>query len=85
MRRKLATIDNAWFPLIPGTSWTYQGVKDGEKAIDAVTVTRDTKMVARWWTLPLKTSARRRQSLMLSSKDQSAGEFATSSTARDVL
>src|SRR5207247_526155 len=42
----VATIDNAWFPLIPGTSWTYQGVKDGEKAIDAVTVTRDTKMVA---------------------------------------
>ena len=42
----VATIDNVWFPLIPGTSWTYQGVKDGEKAIDAVTVTRDTKMVA---------------------------------------
>jgi hypothetical protein len=42
----VATIDNAWFPLIPGTTWTYTGTKDGDKAVDRVTVTRETKVVA---------------------------------------
>ena len=40
------TIDNGWLPFIPGTSWTYQGLKDGEKAIDVVTVTHATKVIA---------------------------------------
>ncbi|MFL5779477.1 MAG: hypothetical protein ACJ761_11135 [Chloroflexota bacterium] len=39
------TIDNAWFPLIPGTTFTYRGVKDGEKAVDVYTVTDETKLI----------------------------------------
>jgi len=40
-----ATVDNAWFPLKPGTKLVYKGVRDGEPAIDTVTVTGDTKIV----------------------------------------
>ena len=31
-------VDNKWFPLEPGTTWTYTGTKDGEPATDVVTV-----------------------------------------------
>jgi hypothetical protein len=41
-----AQIDNPWFPLRPGTVAVYTGVKDGKKAKDFVTVTRQTKTVA---------------------------------------
>ena len=42
----VAAIDNPWLPFIPGTVWTYRGTKDGEDAVDVVTVTSDTKVVA---------------------------------------
>jgi hypothetical protein len=39
-------VDNPWFPLVPGTTLTYQGTKDGKKAVDTVVVTALTKVVA---------------------------------------
>jgi hypothetical protein len=41
-----STVDNAWYPLLPGTRFTYQGTKDGRKAVESFTVTRATKVVA---------------------------------------
>jgi hypothetical protein len=41
----VAVIDNPWFPLAPGMTWTYRGTRDGEKAQDTVTVTTDTKSI----------------------------------------
>jgi hypothetical protein len=38
-------IDNPWFPLIPGTTFVYRGVKDGKAARDVVTVTGTTKKI----------------------------------------
>jgi hypothetical protein len=37
--------DNPWFPLTPGTTYVYKGVKDGEPSRDVVTVTHRTKVV----------------------------------------
>src|SRR3954454_11492729 len=37
-----ASVDNAWYPLKPGTKLVYKGVRDGEPAVDTVTVTGDT-------------------------------------------
>jgi len=42
----VSTIDNPWFPLLPGTVLTYRGIKDGETAVDTFTVTSRTKVVA---------------------------------------
>ncbi len=42
----VAAIDNPWFPLKPGTTYTYRGIKDGEKAVDTFAVTSETKVVA---------------------------------------
>jgi hypothetical protein len=42
----VGTIDNPWFPLIPGTVLTYRGIKDGEVADETFTVTTKTKVVA---------------------------------------
>jgi hypothetical protein len=39
-----ATVDNPWFPLIPGTVFTSVGERDG-KAVDIMTVTHDTKVI----------------------------------------
>jgi hypothetical protein len=39
------TVDNRWFPLVPGTKLTYQGTKDGKRAVETSTVTRTTKRV----------------------------------------
>ncbi len=41
----VAVIDNPWFPVAPGMTWTYRGTRDGEKAEDTVTVTTDTKSI----------------------------------------
>jgi hypothetical protein len=41
----VATADNPWFPLIPGTTFTYRGTKDGERAQDVFQVTRQTKNI----------------------------------------
>src|SRR5690242_15140656 len=42
----VAVVDNPWFPLKPGSTWTYRGVKDGEKGVDTMTVTSETKVLA---------------------------------------
>ena len=42
----VATVDNPWFPLIPGTIFTNAGVKDGKKAVDTFEVTGETAMLA---------------------------------------
>ena len=38
-------VDNPWFPLTPGTTLVYRGVKDGEPSRERVTVTNQTKLV----------------------------------------
>jgi hypothetical protein len=38
-------VDNAYFPLRPGTTFIYRGREDGEPARDAVTVTRRAKTI----------------------------------------
>ena len=38
-------IDNKYFPLKPGTTFTYQGTKDGERASDKFVVTDKTKVI----------------------------------------
>jgi hypothetical protein len=40
-----ARVDNPWFPLRPGTTYVYRGVKDGEPARDVVTVTHQTRTI----------------------------------------
>jgi hypothetical protein len=39
-------VDNPWFPLVPGTVYTYSGVKDGKPSRDVVTVTHTKKLIA---------------------------------------
>ena len=41
----VARVDNPWFPLSPGTTFVYRGVKDGKSARDVVTVTHSTKRI----------------------------------------
>jgi len=38
-------VDNPWFPLAPGTTFVYRGVKDGKSARDVFTVTQATKTI----------------------------------------
>jgi hypothetical protein len=38
-------VDNPWFPLRPGTTFVYRGVKDGKPSRDVVTVTHRTKTI----------------------------------------
>ncbi len=38
-------VDNEWFPLTPGTTYVYKGVKDGKRARDVVTVTHETTTI----------------------------------------
>jgi hypothetical protein len=40
-----ARVDNPWFPLVPGTTLVYRGMKDEGVARDVFTVTRRTKMI----------------------------------------
>src|SRR4029079_13459273 len=40
-----ARVDNPWFPLEPGTIYTYRGIKDGEPSRDVVAVTHQTKRI----------------------------------------
>ena len=37
---------NKWFPLVPGTVYTYRGVKDGLPSRDVLTVTHRTRTIA---------------------------------------
>ncbi len=41
----VTTIDNQYYPLIPGTIFFYEGTTDGEPATDEVNVTSDTKEI----------------------------------------
>jgi hypothetical protein len=38
-------IDNPYFPLVPGTTEVYRGVRDGEQQVDRVTALKKTKVV----------------------------------------
>jgi hypothetical protein len=38
-------ITDPWFPLVPGTVYRYQGIKDGKPSREVLTVTHRTKMV----------------------------------------
>ena len=38
-------VDNPWFPLIPGTTFVYRGVKDGKASKDVFSVTSVTKTI----------------------------------------
>jgi hypothetical protein len=44
--RFVRVVTNPWFPLRPGTVFTYRGVKDGKSAVDVLTVTHLTKTIA---------------------------------------
>jgi len=44
-RDLVARVDNPWFPLLPGTTFVYRGVKDGKTARDVVTVTHATRTI----------------------------------------
>src|SRR5919198_979337 len=44
--RFVHSVTNPWFPLQPGTTWTYRGVKDGKTSRDVVHVTGATKRIA---------------------------------------
>jgi len=39
------TIDNPYLPFIPGTTWVYTGIKDGQRQRDVVAVTHWTKVI----------------------------------------
>jgi hypothetical protein len=41
----VARVTNPWFPLVPGTTFVYRGVKDGKTARDVVTVTHATRTI----------------------------------------
>jgi hypothetical protein len=41
----VAHVSNRWFPLRPGTTYVYRGVKDGQPSRDVVTVTDKTKVI----------------------------------------
>lgn len=41
-----ARVTNSWYPLLPGSTWVYRGVKDGEPAREVMTVTHRTRTIA---------------------------------------
>jgi len=38
-------VDNPYFPLEPGTTYRYEGIKEGRRAVDVFYVSNDTKMI----------------------------------------
>jgi hypothetical protein len=40
-----ARITNPWFPLVPGTTFVYSGVKDGKRSRDVMTVTHTIRTI----------------------------------------
>ena len=38
-------VDNPWFPLVPGTTYIYRGMKDGEPSREVLRVTHRTKLI----------------------------------------
>jgi len=51
--RDSTRIDNPWFPLARGSTYVYDGQKDGKHARDVMTVTQKTKMIAGIRALPV--------------------------------
>lgn len=41
----VSRVENPWFPLRPGTTDLYHGIKDGQPSRDVFTVTRETKVI----------------------------------------
>ena len=41
----VARVDNPWFPLRPGTTWVYRGIKDGKRSRDVVRVLAATRVI----------------------------------------
>ena len=39
-------VTNPWYPLLPGSTWVYRGVKDGEQSREVMTVTHRTRTIA---------------------------------------
>ena len=44
-KRFVEHIDNPWFPLVPGTTYIYRGMKDGEPSREVLRVTHRTKVI----------------------------------------
>ncbi len=44
-KRWATRIDNPWFPLQPGTTFVYRGVKDGQPSRDVFTITNRKKLI----------------------------------------
>jgi hypothetical protein len=40
-----ASVTNPWYPLPPGSTWVYRGVKDGEPSREVMTVTHRTRTI----------------------------------------
>ena len=40
-----ARVDNPWFPLKPGSTYVYRGIKDGQPSRDVMTATHQTKKI----------------------------------------
>ena len=41
-----ATVDNPWFPLVPGTTLKYRGSTEGRALVDVFEVTHETAIIA---------------------------------------
>ena len=44
-KRFVEHVDNPWFPLVPGTTYIYRGMKDGEPSREVLKVTHRTKLI----------------------------------------
>jgi hypothetical protein len=40
-----SNVDNSFFPLPPGTTWIYEGSKDGKRSVDVVTASTKTRTI----------------------------------------
>jgi len=41
----VSRVDNPWLPMVPGTTFRYEGTRDGKAAVDIVEVTAETKVI----------------------------------------
>lgn len=70
-------VDNAYYPLTPGTTLVYRGVRDGASQVDRVHVTDRTKLVQGIETIVVLDVARHRGELI----EKTFDFFAQTSTA----